>query len=52
VRPSHLLDREVADAWAARDPEVRPTVANPRPRHAAAQPVMSGGRLRVITTSE
>jgi len=52
VRPSHLLDREVAGAWAARDPDVRPTVANPRPRHAAAEPVVSGGRLRVITTSE
>jgi len=52
VRPSHLLDREVAGAWAARDPDVRPTIANPRPRHAAAEPIVSGGRLRVITTSE
>jgi tRNA 2-thiocytidine biosynthesis protein TtcA len=24
VRPSHLLDREVAQAWAERDPEIRP----------------------------
>jgi tRNA 2-thiocytidine biosynthesis protein TtcA len=52
VRPSHLLDRDVAGAWAARDPEVRPIVSTPRPRHAAAEPVVSGGRLRVITTSE
>jgi len=50
VRPTHLLDRDVAAAWAARAPEIRPTaVTTPRPQHAAAEPVVSGGRrLRVI----
>jgi tRNA 2-thiocytidine biosynthesis protein TtcA len=35
VRPSHLLDRDVARAWAAREPDVRPV---PAPR----------GKLRVV----
>jgi tRNA 2-thiocytidine biosynthesis protein TtcA len=50
VRPTHLLDRDVAAAWAARAPEIRPHVVTPpRPQHAAAEPVVSGGRrLRVI----
>jgi tRNA 2-thiocytidine biosynthesis protein TtcA len=52
VRPSHLLDRDVARAWAERDPAIRPAaVAAPRPEHAAATPVVSsGGRvaLRVV----
>src|SRR5215475_7146758 len=50
VRPTHLLDREVARAWAERDPEIRPAVAaEPRPRHAAAEPVVDGKRrLRVV----
>src|SRR5688572_15333563 len=29
VRPSHLLDREVARAWAERDPEIRPAAPAP-----------------------
>jgi len=60
VRPTHLLDREVAQAWAGRDPEIRPTVApEPRTRHAAAEPVLASAgaaaslldgklRLRVV----
>jgi tRNA 2-thiocytidine biosynthesis protein TtcA len=50
VRPTHLLDREVARAWAERAPEIRPaSVAAPRTRHAAAQPVVDGKlRLRVV----
>jgi tRNA 2-thiocytidine biosynthesis protein TtcA len=49
VRPSHLLDRDVARAWAERAADVRPSVApEPRVRHAAAQPVFSGGKLKVI----
>jgi tRNA 2-thiocytidine biosynthesis protein TtcA len=49
VRPSHLLDRDVARAWAERAADVRPTaVSEPRAKHAAAQPVFSGGRLRVV----
>jgi tRNA 2-thiocytidine biosynthesis protein TtcA len=50
VRPTHLLDRDVAAAWAARDPEIRPSApATPRTQHAAAEPVAIGGRrLRVI----
>src|SRR5256885_1022814 len=38
VRPTHLLDREVAQALAERAPEIRPAVAAaPRTRHAAAE---------------
>ena len=49
VRPSHLLDRDVARAWAERAPELRPVTAPaPRERHAAAEPVFSGGKLRVV----
>lgn len=49
VRPSHLLDRDVARAWEQRAPELRPTVVGPaRTQHAAAQPVFSGGKLRVV----
>jgi tRNA 2-thiocytidine biosynthesis protein TtcA len=48
VRPTHLLDREVAQAWAERSPAIRPTtMPAPRPRHAAAQPVVEGGKLRL-----
>ncbi|MBX3156856.1 MAG: tRNA 2-thiocytidine(32) synthetase TtcA [Deltaproteobacteria bacterium] len=44
VRPTHLLDRDVARAWAERDPSLRPApVVEPRTRHAAALPVASGG---------
>jgi tRNA 2-thiocytidine biosynthesis protein TtcA len=49
VRPSHLLDRDVARAWAERSPEIRPAAEAPvREKHAAAQPVFSGGKLRVV----
>ena len=49
IRPTHLLDRDVARAWAERSPDVRPTApAPPRKQHAAAEPVFSGGKLRVI----
>lgn len=49
VRPTHLLDRDVARAWAERSPDLRPApVVVPRPRHAAAEPVYSGGKLRVV----
>ena len=49
VRPTHLLDRGVARAWAERAADVRPAVpSEPRTKHAAAQPVFSGGRLRVV----
>ncbi len=45
IRPTHLLDREVAAAWAARPETIRPTtVPAPKPRHAAAEPVVRGGR--------
>jgi tRNA 2-thiocytidine biosynthesis protein TtcA len=48
VRPTHLLDRDVARAWAGRAPDIRPTtLTTPRPQHAAATPVMSGGKLRL-----
>ncbi len=49
VRPSHLLDRDVAKVWAARAPEIRPMAeVAPREKHAAAQPVYAGGKLRVV----
>jgi tRNA 2-thiocytidine biosynthesis protein TtcA len=50
VRPTHLLDREVAQAWAERAPELRPAVVSePRARHAAAEPFVDGKtRLRVV----
>jgi tRNA 2-thiocytidine biosynthesis protein TtcA len=50
VRPSHLLDRDVARAWAERAADIRPAVvAEPRPRHAAAEPFVDGKlRLRVV----
>ncbi len=48
VRPTHLLDREVARAWAERAPDIRPTtLTTPRKAHAGAMPVVSGGKLRL-----
>ena len=39
VRPSHLLDVDVAKVWSERDPSVRPNVPKvARPRHARAEP--------------
>ena len=51
VRPTHLLDPEVLEAWEARPEHVRPKVEGaPREAHAAAEPVAtSRGRLRVIS---
>jgi tRNA 2-thiocytidine biosynthesis protein TtcA len=41
VRPSHLLDAEVASVWADRPDDVRPDLpAEPRPRRAGALPVI------------
>ena len=50
VRPTHLLDRDVAAAWAARDPSIRPAaVPAKRAQHTEALPVVTGGRrLRVV----
>ncbi|HLL23131.1 MAG TPA: tRNA 2-thiocytidine(32) synthetase TtcA [Kofleriaceae bacterium] len=49
VRPTHLLDRDVARAWAERADDVRPTTTpEPRAKHHAAAPVFSGGKLRVL----
>jgi tRNA 2-thiocytidine biosynthesis protein TtcA len=55
VRPTHLLDRDVAQAWASRDVSIRPkAVTTPKAQHAAAKPVVSGGRLHlpVLTASD
>lgn len=55
VRPTHLLDRDVAKAWAQRDQSIRPKeITTPRAAHAAAQPILSGGKLRlpVVTSNE
>lgn len=47
VRPTHLLDRDVARAWAERAPDIRPTApATPRPAHHAATPV-AGAKVRL-----
>ena len=44
VRPTHLLDRDVARAWAERAPEIRPVEpAAPRVQHAAAEPIAAAG---------
>lgn len=53
VRPTHLLDRDVAKAWAERDESIRPAaLVEPRTQHAKAEPVASGGvrssKLRVV----
>jgi len=49
VRPTHLLDRDVARAWAERDAAIRPAVVpEPRKQHAAALPAVDGKRLRVV----
>lgn len=50
VRPSHLLDEELLEAWQARPEHIRPTPrVEPRTAHAAAEPVASSrARLRVI----
>ena len=49
VRPTHLLDRDVARAWAERSPDIRPAaVLAPRTQHAAAEPIFKGGKLRVV----
>ena len=46
VRASHLLDPELASAWASRDPEVRPDPGpTGRPAHALALPVLSSDPL-------
>jgi tRNA 2-thiocytidine biosynthesis protein TtcA len=48
VRPTHLLDRDVARAWAERAGDIRPDGdAVVRPRHAAAAPIASGGKLKL-----
>lgn len=49
VMPTHLLDRDVLAAWAARPKDVRPAPAEPPPRKAAhhrALPVVSGDGLK------
>ena len=66
VRPTHLLDRDVARAWAERSTDIRPAKpTEPRERHFSAapqsgspekqvtrgaEPVFSGGRLKVLGT--
>ena len=51
VRPTHLLDRDVARAWASRPGDIRPAVApEPRTQHAKAEPVVAvrSPRLNVV----
>jgi tRNA 2-thiocytidine biosynthesis protein TtcA len=48
VRPTHLLDRDVARAWSERAGDIRPVAPTaPRARHAGAEPVVEGGKLRL-----
>jgi tRNA 2-thiocytidine biosynthesis protein TtcA len=52
VRPTHLLDQDVARAWAERAADIRPdTPVEPTARRVAAQPVYASGervRLRLV----
>lgn len=49
IRPSHLLDADVRDAWDARPAHIRPVeTKEPRTRHAAAEPVVSRVRLPIL----
>jgi tRNA 2-thiocytidine biosynthesis protein TtcA len=49
VRPTHLLDRDVRDAWMARPAHIRPVEAvEPRERHFEARPVDGTVRLPVL----
>jgi len=49
VRPTHLLDPEVLQAWEQRPADVRPAAPKPRREHAAAEPIHRGGpRLPVL----
>ncbi len=49
VRPSHLLDRDVARAWAERASDLRPVApVVARKHHHAAAPLFSGGKLRIL----
>jgi len=48
VRPSHLLDQDVARAWAERAADIRPVApATPRPVRNAALPIARGGRVHL-----
>lgn len=47
VRPTHLLDVDVRDAWLARPADVRPTTASTREAHFTALPV-HGKRLPLV----
>jgi tRNA 2-thiocytidine biosynthesis protein TtcA len=54
VRPTHLLDRDVARAWSERDPSIRPAAEPPaRVEHHRAEPVVrSDGRVRLVVRGE
>jgi tRNA 2-thiocytidine biosynthesis protein TtcA len=48
VRPTHLLDLEVQEAWSERPPHVRPAAPSPRRKeHARALPI-ARSKLRVV----
>jgi tRNA 2-thiocytidine biosynthesis protein TtcA len=57
VRPTHLLDKEVADVWATRPADVRPVdVVDPGPRRMTGEvvatstrtPLVARGALRIV----
>jgi hypothetical protein len=53
IRPTHLLDPDVARAWAERAPEIRPHAAGEARPSVAVEPVEPAGepgklRLRVV----
>ena len=50
VRPTHLLDKEVLDAWSVRPEHIRPDpMVEKRIQHAPAEPIISGhSRLPIL----
>jgi tRNA 2-thiocytidine biosynthesis protein TtcA len=53
VRPTHLLDREVARAWAERAQDIRPAVVpEPRVQHAKAEPVHAVGPNNAVRSAK
>jgi tRNA 2-thiocytidine biosynthesis protein TtcA len=53
VRPTHLLDRELLEAWATRPASVRPKPAQPRKEaHHRALPLVSGDGVAQVQPAQ
>jgi len=49
VRPTHLFDRDVAQAWALRPDDIRPDITpSPSVEHAAAEPKVARHKLPIV----